>query len=296
VAGSSTPRRGRVRFGGASGKRKRQQPAETFRRKQVFERPRPAPGPYWGGKGRLISISEGGRSAPLLRMSSSYMLADAKLAAAPTSRQQWFQHRALTGGLRGPSTDRARGNFLRVELLPPGKASPNRRSRPTKNIRQPHACFIQVGSADDLVNEGGIMGSVGCGRPQPCFKYRARGTGPSKHFLLPLARGEGPETASRAEAKIVVRAPDELSSRIGDRAAPGRWPSNRGPPGQPRAPGAREKKWLIVRMADHPDCRAISIDWKVHRGAEEVASPSSPGSQKINQKKHLRGPILKGRA
>src|SRR3984893_5590483 len=192
--------------------------------KQVFER-LAGTWTYWGWKGGYFDSEADARAFfdELVFMLAMQM-------AAPNS-PQWFNtglHWAY--GIDGPS----QGHFY-VDH----KTGKLQKSKSAYEHPQPHACFIQS-IADDLVNEGGIMGLWV--REARLFKYGS-GTG-SDFFKL---RGEGERLAGGGKSSGLMS-----FLKIGDRAA-----------GAIKSGGTtRRAAKMVIVEADHPDIEDF-IEWKV---------------------------------
>ena len=213
--------------------------------KQVFER-LAGTWTYWGWKGGYFDSETDARAFfdELVFMLAMQM-------AAPNS-PQWFNtglHWAY--GIDGPS----QGHFY-VDH----KTGKLQKSKSAYEHPQPHACFIQS-IADDLVNEGGIMGLWV--REARLFKY---GSGTGSNFSK--LRGEGERLAGGGKSSGLMS-----FLKIGDRAA-----------GAIKSGGTtRRAAKMVIVDADHPDIEQF-IDWKV---IEEQKVASLVTGSKINQK-HLK--------
>jgi ribonucleoside-diphosphate reductase alpha chain len=213
--------------------------------KQVFER-LAGTWTYWGWKGGYFDSEADARAFfdELVFMLAMQM-------AAPNS-PQWFNtglHWAY--GIDGPS----QGHFY-VDH----KTGKLQKSKSAYEHPQPHACFIQS-IADDLVNEGGIMGLWV--REARLFKY---GSGTGSNFSK--LRGEGERLAGGGKSSGLMS-----FLKICDRAA-----------GAIKSGGTtRRAAKMVIVDADHPDIEQF-IDWKV---IEEQKVAALVTGSKINQK-HLK--------
>src|SRR5690349_335128 len=217
--------------------------------KQVFDR-LAGTWTYWGWKGGYFN-SEGDAQAFFDEL--RYMLA--AQMCAPNS-PQWFNtglHWAY--GIDGPS----QGHHYVDPFT--GKLT---NSKSAYEHTQPHACFIQSVS-DDQVNEGGIMDLWV--REARLFKY---GSGTGSNFSK--LRGEGEKHSGGGKSSGLMS-----FLKIGDRAA-----------GAIKSGGTtrRAAKMVIVDV-DHPDIETY-INWKV---LEEQKVAALVTGSKINQK-HLKA-VLK---
>ncbi len=188
---------------------------------------------YWGWKGGYFDSAD---DAQAFFDEMRFMLCNQ--LAAPNS-PQWFNtglHWAY--GIDGP----AQGHFF-VDF----RTGRLKKSDSAYEHPQPHACFIQS-IADDLVNDGGIMGLWI--REARLFKY---GSGTGTNFST--LRGEGEKLSGGGHSSGLMS-----FLKIGDRAA-----------GAIKSGGTtrRAAKMVIVDV-DHPDIEAF-IGWKV-REEQKVAA------------------------
>ena len=210
--------------------------------KQVFHR-LAGTWTYWGWKGGYFDSEADARAFyDELRYMLAAQMARAELAAV-------VQHRPALGL-------RHRGAAARATTTSTSRPDKLTRSKSAYEHPQPHACFIQS-SADDLVNEGGIMDLWV--REARIFKY---GSGTGTNFSA--LRGEGEPLSGGGKSSGLMS-----FLKIGDRAA-----------GAIKSGGTtRRAAKMVVLDLDHPDIEDF-INWKV---IEEQKVAALVTGSKLNQ-------------